>query len=136
MYRFEWSWARVVGILTRPRAERSGFQVRSGKTISLLGLIDPRILGIPGFFPGGGIKQQERQFKASPPSSVAGKNEWKYKCAPPYAFMVRTETNSIYFSGHVLCSRSDMSHMIIGLNDFCISRTEQIVVFFKIYELI
>jgi hypothetical protein len=64
------------------------------------------------------IKQQEHEVKPLLPSKVAGKNEWKNTSAPPYAIMTRTGTNLIYFFGHCLCSRSDMSHMIIGLKDF------------------
>ena len=76
------------------------------------------------------------EIKAKPPSSVANKNEWKYISALSYAFMGKTETNLIYFLGHCLCSRSDMSHLITGLRDFCISGTEQIVGCLKIYEFV
>ena len=67
-----------------------GFGSAQGKNLSS-GAYRPSYFRNTGVIPWG-IKQQEC------PSSVAGKNEWKYKSAPPYAFMARTEKNLLLWT--------------------------------------
>jgi hypothetical protein len=72
-----------------------------------------RLYGPPSFpfsirgpFCGG--KQPVREEDNSPPFSTEVKNEWKYTCPPPYAFMVCTRTTLIllFCAGNSFCNQS------------------------------
>jgi hypothetical protein len=90
----KWSRGSSVGIATRLRAGRPGFDSQQDLEIFLfptvsrtaLGPTQPPVPWVPGAL-SLGVKRPGREANHSPPSSAEVKNVWTYTSTPPYAFM-------------------------------------------------
>jgi hypothetical protein len=88
------SWDSSVGIATRLRIGRSGFDFWQGLGIFLLtnasrpalGPTQPPIQWVPRAL-SMGVKRPEREYDHSPPSIADIKNSWSYTSLPQYDFM-------------------------------------------------